>query len=198
MISLAKGARIDLEKASPGLSRLRLGLGWNARVTDGEKFDADVSLLMLNSEGKAIGEHGFLFYGATKNSDGQPSLPCGSAVHSGDNLTGEGDGDDEFVDLYLDKVPSDVEKMLVAVTIHKAEERRQNFGQIDSAYISMSNQSDASVIAKYDLSEDFSAETCLVFAEVYKKDGTWRAMAKGEGFAGGLAKFLETYGLQSA
>jgi tellurium resistance protein TerD len=195
MISLSKGSRIDLEKTAPGLNLLRLGLGWDARVTDGAQFDADVSLLMLNAEGKAIGEEGFLFYGTAKNAEGKQALPCGSAVHSGDNRTGEGDGDDEFIDVYLDKIPASVEKLLVAVTIDKAVERGQNFGQIDSAYISLSNQEDGSVIAKYDLTEDYSTETCLVFAEVYKKDGTWRAMAKGDGFAGGLAKFLETYGL---
>jgi tellurium resistance protein TerD len=198
MISLAKGGRIDLSKAAPGLNKLRLGLGWDARVTDGAQFDADVSVLMLNEQGVAIGEHGFLFYGSEKNADGKPALADGSLVHSGDNRTGDGDGDDEFIDVLLDKIPADVARMLVVVTIDKADERAQNFGQIQDAYVSMTNQDGGEVLARYDLSEDYSTETCLIFAEVYKKDGSWRALAKGEGFAGGLAAFLKTYGLDAA
>lgn len=187
-ISLSKGSRINLTKEAPGLSKLMLGLGWDARVTDGQDFDADVSILMLGADGKAIGEEGFVFYGAKTSG-------CGSVVHNGDNTTGEGDGDDETVNVSLNDVPDGVAKMLVAVTIHDADVRNQNFGQIENAYVRLVNDADGSDIARYDLTEDYSTETCLIFAEVYKKDGEWRAQAKGEGFAGGLSKFLETYGL---
>jgi tellurium resistance protein TerD len=190
-ISLSKGLRINLSKEAPGLSKLMLGLGWDSRVTDGKAFDADVSVLMLGEDGKAIGEQGFVFYGA-------PASGCGSVKHNGDNTTGEGDGDDETVDVSLNDVPDTVSKLLIAVTIHEADERGQNFGQIENAYIRLVNQDGNADIARYDLTEDYSTETCLIFAEVYKKDGEWRAQAKGEGFAGGLGKFLEAYGLQSA
>jgi tellurium resistance protein TerD len=190
-ISLSKGSRINLSKEAPGLSKLMLGLGWDARVTDGKSFDADVSILMLGADGKAIGDQGFVFYGAKVSG-------CGSVTHNGDNTTGEGDGDDETVNLSLNDVPDTVSKLLVAVTIHEADERGQNFGQIENAYIRLVNEDGGADIARYDLSEDYSTETCLIFAEVYKKDNEWRAQAKGEGFAGGLAKFLESYGLQTA
>ena len=190
-ISLTKGSRINLSKEAPGLNKLMLGLGWDARITDGAEFDADVSILMLDSAGKAIGEDGFVFYGA-------PNSVCGSVKHNGANRTGEGEGDDETVDLILDKVPANVDRMLVAVTIHEADSRNQNFGMIENAFIRLVNQDGDTEIARYDLTEDYSTETCLIFAEVYKKDGEWRAQAKGEGFAGGLAKFLENYGLQAA
>jgi tellurium resistance protein TerD len=190
-ISLSKGSRINLSKEAPGLSKLMLGLGWDARITDGKDFDADVSVLMLGEDGKAIGDQGFVFYGAKVSG-------CGSVTHNGDNTTGEGDGDDETLDVKLDDIPENVSKLLVAVTIHEAAERGQNFGQIENAYIRMVNQDGGEDIARYDLSEDYSTETCLIFAELYKKDGQWRAQAKGEGFAGGLGDFLTSYGLASA
>ena len=201
-ISLSKGARIDLSKEAPTLNLLRIGLGWNPRVTDGQDFDADASLLMLDKDGKSVGETGFIFYG-NKNSD------CGSIVHNGDNKTGEGLGDDETIDVILNKVPENVVRMLVAVSIHDAETRGQTFGQIDDAYIRIVDtekldaafenhapENDKAEVARYDLTEDSSTETCMIFAEVYRKDGTWRVQAKGEGFAGGLLKFLESYGFE--
>jgi len=190
-IQLSKGSRINLSKSSPGLSKLMLGLGWDSRVTDGAAFDADVSVLMLDSAGKAIGEQGFVFYGSKTSA-------CGSVIHNGDNTTGEGEGDDESISISLADVPAEVEKLLVAVTIHEAAERNQNFGQIDNAFIRMVNSETNEEISRYDLTEDYSVETCVIFAEVYRKDGEWRALAKGDGFEGGLGKFLESYGLVTA
>lgn len=187
-INLNKGSRINLEKEAPGLSKLHLGLGWDLRKTDGVDFDLDASVLMLDNADKAIGEGGFVFYNAKTST-------CGSVVHQGDNLTGEGDGDDEVITVDLTKIPENVEKLLVAVTIHDAETRNQNFGQIDNAFIRIANLDNGEDIARYDLTEDYSAETSLIFAEIYKKDGQWRAVAKGDGFAGGLSAFLGTYGL---
>jgi len=189
-LSLSKGNRVNLQKESPGLNHLRLGLGWDARVTDGADFDADVSILMLDGNSKAIDQEHFVFYGKLASD-------CGSIIHHGDNRTGEGDGDDEEMDIIFDKVPANVEKLLVAVTIHDADIHGQNFGQIDNAFVRMTNVDTNKEITRYDLTEDFSTETCVIFAEVYKKDGDWRVLAKGEGFAGGLAKFLHSYGIDT-
>lgn len=187
-INLSKGGRVNLEKEAPGLKTIKLGLGWDPRRTDGEAFDIDASVLMLDGSDKAIGQEGFVFYNNLKSG-------CGSVTHTGDNKTGEGDGDDEAVVVELDKVPENVQKILVAVTIHEAETRNQNFGLVDNAFIRVENVDDGKEIARYDLTEDYSTETSLIFAEVYRKDGTWRFGAKGDGFAGGLAAFLSTYGL---
>lgn len=187
-INLSKGGRVNLEKEAPGLKSIKLGLGWDPRRTDGQPFDVDASVLMLDSEDKAIGQDGFVFYNNLSSS-------CGSVTHSGDNQTGEGDGDDESVEVKLDQVPENVQKILIAVTIHDADARGQNFGLVDNAFIRVENKDGGAEIARYDLTEDYSTETSLVFAEVYRKDGTWRFAAKGDGFAGGLAAFLSTYGL---
>ena len=187
-INLNKGGRVNLEKEAPGLKNVELGLGWNPRKTDGEGFDLDASVLMVNGEGKAIGEGGFVFYNATTSA-------CGSVIHSGDNRTGEGEGDDEKVSIDLSKVPAEVEKMVVVVTIDKADERNQNFGLVDDAYIEVRNADGGAPIKRFDLTEDASTETAMVFAELYKKDGEWCFAAKGDGFAGGLQAFLGTYGL---
>lgn len=187
-INLSKGGRVNLEKEAPGLKAIKLGLGWDPRRTDGEAFDIDASVLMLDANDKAIGQEGFVFYN-------QLSSGCGSVTHTGDNQTGEGDGDDEAVEVKLDQVPENVQKILVAVTIHDAESRNQNFGLVDNAFIRVENKDNGEEIARYDLTEDYSTETSLIFAEVYRKDGTWRFGAKGDGFAGGLAAFLSSYGL---
>ncbi len=189
-IVLTKGGRVNLEKEAPELEKIHVGLGWNARKTDGKPFDLDASLLMLGDNGKAIGEEGFVFYNA-KNS------LCGSVEHLGDNKTGEGEGDDEVINVLLPKVPSNVTKMLIAVTIHEAEERQQNFGMVDDAFIRLVNAKDNSEIVRFDLTEDYSAETSMIMGELYKKEGQWRFVAKGEGFAGGLSAFLSTYGLNT-
>lgn len=187
-IDLSKGGRINLEKEAPGLKKLHLGLGWDLRKTDGADFDLDASVLMLDEADKAIGSEGFVFYNAKQSG-------CGSVVHQGDNLTGEGDGDDEVITVNLETLQANVNKLLVAVTIHEADSRNQNFGLVDNAFIRIANQDTGEDIARYDLTEDYSSETSLIFAEIYKKDDQWRAVAKGDGFAGGLSAFLSTYGL---
>ncbi len=187
-VNLSKGGRINLEKEAPGVQKMLLGLGWDQKKADGADFDLDASVLMLDENDKAIGEGGFIFYN-------NKTSPCGSVVHQGDNKTGDGDGDDEVIHVALDKIPENVKKMLVAVTIHEAESRKQNFGMVDNAFIRVANLEDGEDIARYDLTEDYSAETSLIFGELYLKDGQWRFAAKGDGFAGGLAAFLSTYGL---
>jgi tellurium resistance protein TerD len=189
-INLSKGGRINLEKEAPGLSKLHLGLGWDVRKTDGNSFDLDASVLMLGTDEKAIGSESFIYYNAKKS-------VCGSVEHLGDNLTGEGEGDDEVITVNLATLPENVSKLLVAVTIHDAEQRKQNFGAVDNAFIRISNLDDDKEIARYDLTEDYSSETSLIFGELYKKDGEWRFAAKGDGFAGGLAALLATYGLNA-
>ncbi len=188
-ISLSKGGRVDLEREAPGLQKMVIGLGWDVRKTDGPDFDLDASLLMLDETDKAIGEGGFVFYNKLISS-------CGSAKHHGDNLTGEGEGDDEIITVNLSRVPTNVLKMLAIATIHDADMNGQNFGQVDNAFIRIVNDSDGGEIVRYDLTEDFSAETSVIFGEIYRKDGSWRFAAKGDGFAGGLAALLQTYGLQ--
>ncbi len=189
-INLSKGGRVNLEKEAPGLANLHLGLGWDLRKTDGTAFDLDASVLMLDTSDRAIGAGGFVFYNNATSA-------CGSVVHAGDNLTGEGEGDDEVISVDLTKVPENVAKLLVAVTIHDAENRNQNFGMVDNGFIHVANKDSGEDIVRYDLTEDYSAETSVIFGELYKKDGQWRFAAKGDGFAGGLSAFLKTYGLEA-
>lgn len=189
-INLNKGGRVNLEKEAPGLQNLHLGLGWDIRKTDGAAFDLDASVLMLDDSDKAIGDGGFVFYNANKSA-------CGSVEHMGDNLTGEGDGDDEVVTVNLSTLPAEVKKILIAVTIHDADARNQNFGGVDNAFIRVANKDNGQDIVRYDLTEDYSTETSLIFGEIYKKDDQWRFVAKGDGFAGGLAAFLNAYGLNA-
>lgn len=187
-ISLAKGGRINLEKEAPGLTKMHVGLGWDLRATDGAEFDLDASLLMVNGQGKGIGEGGFVFYN-------NPKSACGSIQHMGDNQTGEGEGDDEVMKVNLTSIPADAEKLVLLVTIHNADERNQNFGLVENAFIRIVNDDNQEEVVRYDLTEDYSTETALIFGEIYRKDGQWRFVAKGDGFAGGLAAFLQTYGL---
>jgi tellurium resistance protein TerD len=186
-IDLTKGQRINLEKESPGLSVLKLGLGWDASTAPGVKFDADASILILGADDKALSATDFVFY---KNKEST----CKSVIHSGDNLTGDGEGFDEVITINLKTLPDAATRLLVPVTIHEATERNQNFGQINNASVTLLNDESKAVIAKYDLTEDYSTSTGVIFVEIYKKDGSWRAQAKGEGVAD-LRTFLTTYGL---
>lgn len=189
-VNLTKGGRVNLEKEAPGLQNILLGLGWDARKTDGKDFDLDASLLMLDADDKSIGDSSFIFYN-------NKTSVCESVVHQGDNLTGEGTGDDEVILVALPKIPENVTKMVIAVTIHDADTRHQNFGQVDNAFIRVANNDTSTDIARYDLTEDYSAETSLIFGELYRKDGDWRFVAKGDGFAGGLSAYLASYGINS-
>ena len=187
-ISLEKGGRVNLTKEAPGLQKMQIGLGWDVRVTDGTDFDLDASLFMLNADGKASSDKSFIFYNNKKSQ-------CGSIEHLGDNLTGEGEGDDEAININLETIPAEIVKLVIVVSIHEADARKQNFGQIENAFIRILNASSNEEVVRYDLTEDYSTETSLIFAEVYNKDGEWRFAAKGEGFKGGLPKILETFGL---
>lgn len=187
-ISLEKGGRINLSKEAPNLKKLNIGLGWDVRATDGANFDLDASLFMLNENNKATNEKSFIFYNNKKSE-------CDSIEHHGDSLTGEGSGDDESISVNLETIPAEYEKLLFTVTIHDAESRNQNFGQIDNAFIRIVNPENQDEVVRYDLTEDYSTETSLIFAEIYKKDDQWRFAAKGDGFAGGLNKMLEMVGL---
>lgn len=190
-VSLSKGGRLSLSKEAPGLSKIQIGLGWDARVTDGAQYDLDASVFLLNSSGKVRSDSDFIFYNNLKGVNG-------AVEHMGDNLTGAGEGDDEVVKIDLKKLESDapdVEKLAFVVTIHDAEKRKQNFGQINNAFIRILNQDDNKEIVRYDLSEDYSMETAMIFGEVYFKTGEWRFTAVGQGYAGGLAAVCKSYGV---
>ena len=187
-ISLSKGGNISLSKEAPNLKNLLLGLGWDVRATDGDAFDLDASAFLLTSAGKVRSDADFIFYNQPKSADG-------SVSHMGDNRTGAGEGDDEQIVVVLDKVPADIEKIAFTVTIHEAEARKQNFGQVSSAFIRCVNQDNNQEIAKYDLSEDASIETAMILGEIYRHNGEWKFKAVGQGFAGGLAALAKNYGV---
>ncbi|WP_288380594.1 TerD family protein [uncultured Massilia sp.] len=187
-ISLQKGGNVNLSKEAPGLVNLKVGLGWDTRATDGAGFDLDGAVFLLNSSGKVRADGDFIFYNNLKSSDG-------SVVHSGDNTTGAGDGDDETVSIDLSKVPADVDKVVLAVTIHDAEARRQNFGMVGKAFIRCVNAANNSEIARYDLSEDSSTEAAMIFGEVYRNGADWKFRAIGQGFNGGLGPLARNYGV---
>lgn len=190
-INLQKGGRVNLSKEAPGLEQILVGLGWDSRITDGSAFDLDASVFLLDASDKAKGEENFVFYN-------NRTAAGGAVVHQGDNLTGAGEGDDEVVEIKLKDLRANapsVEKLSFVVTIHEAETRGQNFGQVNNAFIRVVNKADGSEIARYDLTEDYSMETAMVFGELYFKDDSWRFTAVGSGFAGGLSAACQRYGL---
>jgi tellurium resistance protein TerD len=187
-VSLSKGGNVSLSKEAPGLTDIDVGLGWDARVTDGAEFDLDASAFLLNESGKIRTDTDFIFYNNKASSDG-------SVVHQGDNRSGSGNGDDEVVAINLVKVPADVQKVAFSVTIHEAEARRQSFGQVSNAYIRVLNKADGKEIARYDLSEDYSTETAMIFGELYRNSGEWKFKAIGQGFAGGLGPLAKNFGV---
>jgi tellurium resistance protein TerD len=187
-ISLQKGGNVNLSKEAPGLSKMTIGLGWDVRATDGAAFDLDGVVFMLNQAGKVRSDSDFIFYNNLKSSDG-------SVTHSGDNRTGAGEGDDETVTVELSRVPPEVDKIVLAVTIHDAEARRQNFGMIGKAFIRCVNASGNAEIARYDLSEDSSTESAMIFGEVYRNGADWKFRAIGQGFQGGLGPLAKNYGV---
>lgn len=187
-VSLSKGGNVSLSKEAPGLKAITVGLGWDARATDGKEFDLDASVFMLGADGKVLADENFIYY-RNKVS------PDGSVVHQGDNLTGEGDGDDEQVKVDLSAVPAEVTKLVFAVTIHDAEERGQTFGQVSNAFMRIVNQDGEAEIARFDLSEDGAMETAMVFGEIYKNGDEWKFKAVEQGFAGGLGPLAISYGV---
>ncbi len=186
-ISLNKGGNLSLSKSEPGLSKISVGLGWQARATAGADFDLDASCFLLDANGKMRSDADFIFYNQLKT-------PDGSVEHQGDVLSGSGSGDDEQVVVDLNRVASDVAKLVFTVTIHDAEARRQNFGQVGGAFIRVVNAASGSEIVRYDLSEDASTETAMVFGELYRHNGEWKFRAVGQGFAGGLGALLKNFG----
>jgi tellurium resistance protein TerD len=187
-ISLQKGGNVNLSKEAPGMTKMLVGLGWNVRSTDGAAFDLDASAFILNASGKVRSDADFIFYNQAKSADG-------SVQYMGDNRTGEGEGDDEQIVVDLANVPADVEKIAVCVTIHDAEARRQNFGMVAAAYVRCVNTNGDVEVAKYDLSEDASTETAMIFGEIYRHSGDWKFKAIGQGFNGGLGSLAKNFGV---
>ena len=187
-ISLQKGGNVNLSKEAPGLKKMTIGLGWDTRATDGAGFDLDGAVFLLNPTGKVRSDADFIFYNNLKSADG-------SIVHSGDNLTGAGEGDDETVTIDLATVPADIDKIVVGVTIHDAESRGQNFGMVSKAFIRCINADGGTEIARYDLSEDGSTEAAMVFGEVYRNGTDWKFRAIGQGFQGGLGPLAKSFGV---
>lgn len=189
-ISLVKGGNVNLSKEAPNLKKIIIGLGWDPRSTDGATFDLDGSAFLLKADGKVRGDNDFIFYNNLKSSDG-------SVLHTGDNQTGEGEGDDERLVIDLEKVPADIERISITVTIHDADARRQNFGMVSKAFIRCLNADGEREIARYDLSEDSSTETAMIFGEIYRYNGEWKFKAIGQGFKGGLGPLAQSFGINA-
>jgi tellurium resistance protein TerD len=187
-VSLQKGGNVSLEKASPGMTKMIVGLGWDARATDGADFDLDASVFLLGEDGKVVDDQSFIFYNNLKSQ-------CGAVEHTGDNLTGEGDGDDESIKVDLSKLPATVKKIAVSVTIHDADNRNQNFGQVSNAFVRIVNEVDGQEAIRFDLSEDYSTETAMNFGELYNHNGEWKFKAIGQGFSGGLRSMAQEFGV---
>jgi tellurium resistance protein TerD len=187
-ISLSKGGNLSLSKTDPTLKNIIVGLGWDARPTAGADFDLDASAFMVKEDGKVRSDADFIFYNQLRSS-------CGSVEHTGDNKTGSGEGDDESLVILLDKVPADIQRIVFTVTIHDAEARRQNFGQVSNAFIRLVNKDSNNEVARFDLSEDASVETAMVFGEIYKHGSEWKFKAVGQGYAGGLGALARQYGI---
>jgi len=188
-ISLTKGQRVSLEKVSPGLEAVFVGLGWDVKATDtGADFDLDSAAFLLGANGKILSDQYFIFYNNPNSPDSDQSVK-----HMGDNLTGAGEGDDEAIIVDLRKVPPEVEKIVLTVTIYEPEKRRQNFGQVQNAFVRLLNVKTKEELIRYDLDEDYSTETAMVMAELYRQDGEWRMNAVGSGYSGGLQALLDRY-----
>ncbi|MFC5906331.1 TerD family protein [Streptacidiphilus monticola] len=187
-VSLSKGGNVSLTKEAPGLTAVLVGLGWDVRTTTGADFDLDASAILVGENGKVLSDKDFVFYNNLKSADG-------SVEHTGDNLTGEGEGDDEVVKVNLAAVPAAVSKIVFPVSIYDAENRAQNFGQVRNAFIRVVNQAGGAEIARYDLSEDASTETAMIFGELYRNGAEWKFRAIGQGYASGLRGIAQDYGV---
>lgn len=190
-VSLNKGERVSLEKvAGPaGLQKIHVGLGWDENAAGGQ-FDVDAAAFLLNADGRVRTDDDFIYFNNKKSA-------CGGVELLGDNLTGAGDGDDEVIKLDISKIPSDVVKIAIAISVHKAEERRQNFGQISRAFIRLENEADNSEMTKFDLTEDASSFTGIVIAEIYLHNGEWKMNPLAKGYAGGIVAICDAYGIQA-
>lgn len=191
-INLTKGQKVDLTKGNPGLKKLMVGLGWDVNAFDsGADFDLDASAFMLGDNGRCPTEKEFIFYGNLVHESE-------SVKHMGDNLTGEGEGDDEQIFVDLSKIPANISRIAFTVTIYESEERRQNFGQVSNSFIRIVDEDSGQELIHYDLGEDFSIETAVVVGEIYKHNGAWKFNAIGSGFQGGLAALCGHYGIEVA
>jgi tellurium resistance protein TerD len=189
-ISLQKGGNVNLSKEAPNLTKVVVGLGWDPRATDGAAFDLDASAFLQKADGKVRGDADFVFYNNLKSTDG-------SVLHMGDNTTGVGEGDDEKLTVDLSRVPAEIDKISFCVTIHDAEARRQNFGQVGKAFIRCVNANGDKELARFDLSEDSSVETAMIFGELYRAGADWKFKAVGQGFKGGLGPLARSYGVNA-
>jgi len=187
-VSLSKGGNVSLTKEAPNLTAVVVGLGWDARTTTGSDFDLDASALLTNEAGKVLSDQHFVFFNNLRS-------PDGSVEHTGDNLTGEGEGDDEVINVNLAGVPADIVKIVFPVSIYEAESRQQSFGQVRNAYIRVLNAADQRELARYDLTEDASTETAMVFGELYRHGGEWKFRAIGQGYASGLRGIAQDFGV---
>ncbi len=187
-VSLTKGGNVSLTKEAPGLTNVVVGLGWDVRTTTGAEFDLDASAIVAGADGKVLSDKHFIFFNNLKS-------PDGSIEHLGDNLTGEGEGDDEQVNVNLASVPQEIDKIVFPVSIYEGDQRGQSFGQVRNAFIRVVNQADNRELARYDLSEDASTETAMIFGELYRHGGEWKFRAIGQGYASGLAGIAKDYGV---
>lgn len=190
-VSLSKGGNVSLTKTDPTMKKVLVGLGWDARSTDGQDFDLDASAFLLGENGKVRSPEDFVFYNNLRAAGG-------AIEHTGDNRTGDGDGDDESLKVNLDTLPVDVAKIVFVVTIHDAAARSQNFGQVSGAFIRLVNEDSDKEIARFDLSEDASTETAMLFAELYRHNGEWKFKAVGQGYKGGLSSVCAEYGVSAS
>ncbi|GHH42761.1 TerD family protein (plasmid) [Streptomyces sp. CA-294286] len=188
-VSLAKGGNVSLSKEAPGLTAVVVGLGWDVRTTTGTDYDLDASALLVDEAGKVLSNEHFVFFNNLKS-------PDGSVEHTGDNLTGEGEGDDESIKVDLASVPAQVSRIVFPVSIHDAESRGHSFGQVRGAFIRVVNQAGGAEIARYDLSEDAATETAMVFGELYRNGAEWKFRAVGQGYASGLAGIASDFGVE--
>ncbi|MBM7654832.1 TerD family protein [Neobacillus cucumis] len=188
-VSLSKGQKVDLTKTNPGLTSVVVGLGWDTNKYDGgNDFDLDSSVFLLGENGKVTNEADFVFYN-------NPQGANGAVVHTGDNRTGAGDGDDEQVKINLSDVPANIQRIAFTITIHEADKRNQNFGQVSNSYARIFNEATGEELIRYDLGEDFSIETAIVVGELYRHNGEWKFSAIGSGYQGGLAALATDFGL---
>ncbi|NLV78752.1 MAG: TerD family protein [Rhodococcus sp.] len=187
-VSLAKGGNVSLSKEAPNLTAVTIGLGWDVRATTGSDFDLDASALITGANGKVLSDQHFVFYNNLRS-------PDGSVEHTGDNLTGEGDGDDESINIDLVATPAEVQSVVFPVSIHDADGRGQSFGQVRNAFIRVVDRATDRELARYDLTEDASTETAMVFGELYRRGSEWKFRAIGQGYASGLAGIARDYGV---
>jgi tellurium resistance protein TerD len=187
-VSLTKGGNVSLSKEAPGLTNVVVGLGWDARTTTGQEYDLDASAIVAGADGKVLSDQHFIFFN-------NKTTPDGTVEHTGDNLTGEGAGDDEQIKISLATLPAEADKIVFLVSIYKGDELGQSFGQVRNAFIRVVNAADSKEIARYDLSEDASTETAMVFGEVYRNGADWKFRAVGQGYASGLVGIARDYGV---